>query len=155
MKDRITFFVLGSLLATIAYFAGDMSRISAGDEVIIEGAIDQLEVRELIVTDALMVKNKQSPEGVVIGSYNNQTAILLSSDLDHLQEGHGVLLGVSDDGAALSLSSSSLLLTEKYSHGVRLIANSGKKENRGIPYSQIIFEDGSNRWHLSSYTPIK
>ena len=31
MKDRITFFVIGALLATIAYFAGDMREISAGD----------------------------------------------------------------------------------------------------------------------------
>ena len=42
MKDRITFFLMGALLATIAYVAGDMHGISAGDNGIQGKEIDEL-----------------------------------------------------------------------------------------------------------------
>ena len=52
MRDRIVFFVLGALLATIAYFAGDMNNLSAQGEVT---HIEKLSVGELTVDKTLIV----------------------------------------------------------------------------------------------------
>ena len=43
MKDRIIFFVLGAILATIAYFVGDMSKVSAQNG---RAVFDELVVRD-------------------------------------------------------------------------------------------------------------
>ena len=52
MKDKVVFFILGALLATIAYFAGDLETLTAQDKIT---ELDHLRVNHLQVKDAIMV----------------------------------------------------------------------------------------------------
>ena len=58
MKDKIVFFILGALLATLAYFVGDIDTLTAEEKVsgIIEskaGTIDFLAVKNLVVSEGI------------------------------------------------------------------------------------------------------
>ena len=55
MRDRILFFVLGALLATFAYFAGDMQLSAHNTEIGETQIIPELLVEELVVTKRVMV----------------------------------------------------------------------------------------------------
>lgn len=50
MRDRIVFFILGALLATIAYFAGNIENLDADNEI-----KEILECDTLIVRDRIIV----------------------------------------------------------------------------------------------------
>lgn len=52
MKDKVVFFILGALLATIAYFAGDLETLTAQDKIT---ELEQLRVNHLTVKDTIIV----------------------------------------------------------------------------------------------------
>lgn len=52
MKDKVVFFILGTLLATIAYLAGDLEMLTAEDKTL---ELEQLRVNNLRVTDTIIV----------------------------------------------------------------------------------------------------
>ena len=73
MKDRIVFFVLGAILATIAYFVGDMNNLSAQGDVT---RIEKLSVGEITVDKTLVVGNNEDYskiEGKSISVYNRKS----------------------------------------------------------------------------------
>ena len=76
MKDKIVFFILGALLATLAYFVGDIDTLTAEEKVsgIIEskaGTIDFLAVKNLVVS-----------EGIVIGDYQKKGSFIILTNHD-------------------------------------------------------------------------
>lgn len=56
MKDKIVFFILGALLATIAYLAGDLGTLTAHDETL---ELQSLRCKSLFVDDILIVGEKE------------------------------------------------------------------------------------------------
>lgn len=52
MRDKIVFFILGALLTTIAYFAGDLETLTAEDKIT---ELEELRVNILRVNDAIVV----------------------------------------------------------------------------------------------------
>lgn len=52
MRDKIVFFILGALLATLAYFAGDLEPLTAEDKFI---ELEKLRVNSLMVKDSILV----------------------------------------------------------------------------------------------------
>lgn len=55
MKDKVVFFILGALLATIAYLAGDLETSTAQDKTV---ELEKLRVAQLFITDTLMVGDR-------------------------------------------------------------------------------------------------
>ena len=56
MKDKIVFFILGSLLATIAYITGDLETLTAQDKTL---ELQTLRCKSLFVDDVLIVGEKE------------------------------------------------------------------------------------------------
>ncbi|MDE0423515.1 MAG: hypothetical protein OXN25_01465 [Candidatus Poribacteria bacterium] len=52
MKERIVFFILGALVATCAYFAGDRSDLAARDDVL---EVETISTRKIYVKDMIVV----------------------------------------------------------------------------------------------------
>ena len=52
MRDKIVFFVLGAVLATIAYLIGDLETLTAEDKIT---ELDFLRVNRLVVKDGMVV----------------------------------------------------------------------------------------------------
>jgi len=78
MKDRIVFFVLGAILATIAYFVGDMSNnISAQNEG------DFARFDDVIVSDTLWVHGKIVVQHVLPDNKTN--LLIIAADEDGTQ----------------------------------------------------------------------
>ena len=52
MRDKVMFFLLGAVLATIAYFIGDLETLTAEDKIT---ELDFLRVNRLVVKDSIAV----------------------------------------------------------------------------------------------------
>jgi len=81
MRDRVVFFILGAVLATVAYFVGDMNPISAQSDtkffdgnVVIDGSL-HVKGGKLIVSHALpgrkhnVVSIESGEDGTVINQF--------------------------------------------------------------------------------------
>lgn len=85
MKDRIVFFVLGAVLATVAYFAGDMDKAGAQEDVkvfdgdvIINGLLSVNSGKMAIKYDPLNLSEADKiPSAIVFLSNEDITAIEL------------------------------------------------------------------------------
>jgi hypothetical protein len=67
MRDKVVFFILGALLATIAYFAGDMNKAGARDHF--QEFEDVLVKGDLIVSGGRLVIHNDSPFSEDIDNY--------------------------------------------------------------------------------------
>ena len=67
MRDKVVFFILGALLATIAYFAGDMNKAGARDHL--QEFEDVLVKGDLIVSGGRLVIHNDPPFSKDIGNY--------------------------------------------------------------------------------------
>ena len=83
MRDRIIFFVLGALLATIAYFAGNVDIGTADDELV---------VRRLTVSDHLILLGDAAIDGhllvnerIEVGLEPNKPCIMMEVDSNQAQ----------------------------------------------------------------------
>ena len=66
MKDRIVFFILGALLATFAYFAGNMNKLDA--DIDKKGVYDFLSVSHLEIDSMQVADNVTiTKSGIIIG----------------------------------------------------------------------------------------
>ena len=84
MRDRIVFFVLGAIIATVAYFVGDMSNISAQNG---RAVFDKLVVRDtLTVGKRVLVGNELSVGGYIQVHHklpdNKMNVITIAADKD-------------------------------------------------------------------------
>lgn len=66
MRDRIVFFILGAVLATIAYLVGDLETLTAEDKVT---ELDTLRVNRLLVKD-----------GITVGGIGKKSIVILVDD---------------------------------------------------------------------------
>jgi hypothetical protein len=71
MKDKVVFFILGALLATLAYFAGDMSDVKAKNEVVVarqvtveDGSGSSVSLIVSEGTPGILISNKKNGETV-------------------------------------------------------------------------------------------
>ena len=125
MRDRIVFFVMGALLATLAYFAGDMSEIEADNEV-----HEKLIVKQLYVTDSITVCDPEdSDTAVSIRNLKGNAMIMLTARKK----------GKKDPVSHL------LLTATKPGFGHELMP----------AHSSIEFVDENKHWGLTSGTPIR
>ena len=60
MRDKVMFFLLGAVVATIAYFVGDLETLTAEDEFL---EIDFLRVNRLHVKESIVVKKSIAGRG--------------------------------------------------------------------------------------------
>ena len=73
MRDRVVFFTLGALLATLAYFAGDLETLTAQDKTL---ELESLKVDRLHVADIMHVGGNGRPF-VRINVWNKSAEISL------------------------------------------------------------------------------
>ena len=76
MKDRILFFVLGAVLATAAYFAGDMDKAGAQEETMVIDR-DLLIRGELIIEGGVLING----ELVVAGTSTLNKSLIVDRDI--------------------------------------------------------------------------
>ena len=69
MRDKIVFFILGALLTTIAYFAGDLETLTAEDKIT---ELEELRVNILRVNDAIVVGD--IGEKIILIATTNESA---------------------------------------------------------------------------------
>ena len=144
---------MGALLATIAYVAGDMHGISAGDNGIQWKEINELTVKHLAVTGGFVVGDENSTRGVRIRVEDNAVPLIMANDLLPIEAGTKLVLGLTDDQAIVALTTSDLFDEEV--HGLRLITSSGKTGDPDSPVPVIYFGDKLNQWSLSSDSPVE
>ena len=133
MRDKIVFFILGALLATLAYFAGDMNDAKAKDEVVI-GDLDVTGNLTLagslrVGGGTILLTNRDDiSQRVTITASDKQASIILDNQIDPNTLG----------------SKSALYLSAYTVDGV------------GVSAADIVFvESGEKKWRLSSDKPIR
>lgn len=137
MRDKIVFFILGALLATLAYFAGDMNNAKAKDEVVI-GDLDI--TGNLTLAGSLKVgggtifltNTDDISQRVTITADDKQAAIILENQVD-------------PNTLPNTVGSKSSLYLSAYTIDEIDVSGAG-----------IVFvEDGEEKWRLSSDKPIR
>ena len=103
MRDRIIFFVLGALLATLAYFAGDMQLSAHNTEIKGMQIIDKLLVREIQAksilvgySDTYQIRIDANHKGAILSLLSpnkTQDIILVVSK----ETGVGTFISIRDD----------------------------------------------------------
>lgn len=83
MREKIVFFILGAVLATIAYFVGNVNTVTANDELV---------VRRLTVSDRLILLGDAAIDGrlvvkgrIEVGFETNKPGIIMDADSDAAQ----------------------------------------------------------------------
>ncbi|RKU27256.1 hypothetical protein C6499_11985 [Candidatus Poribacteria bacterium] len=80
MKERIVFFILGAVLATIAYSVGNVNKVNAdGDGVYERLFVNKLMVKTLLVTDMATDIANVSGSNIGLVVENNIPTILLNN----------------------------------------------------------------------------
>ncbi|MDE0323662.1 MAG: hypothetical protein OXN27_07035 [Candidatus Poribacteria bacterium] len=90
MKDRIIFFVLGAILATIAYFVGDMRNVSAQNETAFFDNVEvlgHLSVRGSIVVQHHLPDNKINLVIIEATEHGPRITQQYMTDRDKMAEG--------------------------------------------------------------------
>lgn len=102
MKDKIVFFVLGAVLATVAYFVGDMDNLSADSEI---GSMefDTVVVENLYVKDKLTVSEYVGAADllrefpcIVISADRKAASIAITSALNVNSKNHGTVYVITE-----------------------------------------------------------
>ena len=130
MRDKIVFFILGAMLATVAYFAGNANKVDADGELV---------VKQLTVTDSLILLGDAAVDGrllvnerIEVGLEPNKPRIMMEVDSNQAQI--IVTENVDED-----------VSNQYYVH---LIA--GKHPNYGFKSAGIRMEEGEHKsLHLS------
>ena len=128
MRDRIVFFILGALLATLAYFAGDMNNAKAKDEVVTEdlNVLGDLHLAGRLMVgggEIVLTNGRDVSRRVTISASDRQAAILLENQID-----------------PNTLGSKSALYLSAYTI-----------DEIGVNRADIVFvETGEEKWRLSS-----
>ena len=110
MRDRIVFFVLGAVLATIAYLIGDLETLTAEDKIT---ELETLRVNNLIVRNDIVVGDI-GKKPILITSTNESARIVLSGgevsktdSIRKIDNSPAVSLEAKDNGALLTIASHS------------------------------------------------
>lgn len=110
MRDKIVFFVLGAILATIAYTIGDLETLTAEDQIT---ELDQLRVNELVVKESIVVGDVGT-KPILITSTNELAKIVLLGgslskidDFRKIDNSPAVMLEAKGNSAMLSIASHS------------------------------------------------
>ena len=116
MRDRIVFFILGAVLATVAYFVGDMNKAGAQDgETTFDGNV--------LINGTLIVAG---------GSIQIQDNPHLMKNVDELES---LISIVADhDGAAIALYNGPSNETDEYASNIVITA---RTTDRGSNYSAM------------------
>ena len=125
MRDRIIFFVLGALLATFAYFAGNVD-IGAAD--------DELVVRRLTVSDQLILLGDAVIDGRLL--VNERIEVGLESNKPR------IMLGVDSNQAQVFLTEN---VDEKASEAYSVMLIAGKHPQYGFKSAGIFIKEGANK----------
>ena len=147
MKDRIVFFILGALLATIAYLAGDLETLTAQDKTL---ELESLKVNRLHVADIMHVGGNGRPF-VRINVLNKSASISVigtgedvSTPRAELTVGEGLLTGryasISVIGGGEDMPSAGLRVGKGISGGHANIDLSGGGED--APRMRMRVEQG-------------
>ena len=136
MRDKIVFFILGALLATIAYLAGDLEMLTAEDKTL---ELEQLRVNNLTVTD-----------GIIVGDTGKKT-IIIRADNELAQISlHGIEFtekrdnyNVGDKPSVSLVAKSDLAVIKVVSHYTRPEASCllGVVSSEGKYESNLIMQD--------------
>ena len=133
MRDKIVFFILGALISTLTYFAGDMNNVKAKDEVVI-GNLDitgNLTLAGSLKVGGgtiLLTNTNDISQRVTITASDKQAAIILDNQID-----------------PNTLGSKSALYLSAYT-----------VDEVGVNGADIVFvEAGEEKWRLSSDKPIR
>ena len=153
MKDKIVFFILGALLATLAHFVGNIDTLTAEEKVsgIIEskaGTIDFLAVKNLVVS-----------EGIVIGDYQKKGSFIILTNHDtgadiRIYAGNGaedpsIVLRALKDRSLISTFSASE--TENLIGSVQL----GTRKNNGKWISMMDMQDSHGKNAVATTGVVK
>ena len=111
MRDKIVFFVLGAILATIAYTIGDLETLTAEDQIT---ELDQLRVNELVVKESIVVGDVGT-KPILITSTNELAKIVLlggsvstkNDDFRKIDNSPAVMLEAKGNSAMLRITSHS------------------------------------------------
>ena len=104
MKDKVVFFILGALLATIAYLAGDLETLTAQDETL---ELEEIQVGNLFVKDTLYVGDRGTMY-VQIGADNQSAHLSLFGTKVEKTPDSGkpyIVLRAMDNGAIIQANS--------------------------------------------------
>jgi len=130
MRDKIVFFILGAVLATLAYYIGSESNASADGELV---------VKQLTVTDSLILLGDAAVDGRLL--VNERIEVGLESNKPRIMMEVGT-------------SQAQIIVTENADedvsnqHYILLIA--GKHPNYGLKSAGIRIQEGRHKsLHLS------
>lgn len=126
MRDKIVFFILGVVVATLVYFFHDMNNATAQEKTIVE---------DLLVTGTLWVK---SGNAIVTNGLDTSNAVRL--EVDDTGTRIGLINGLTEDG---SNAKSTLFLTAE------------TKNNKSSSRIILQGESGQDFWSLYSNKPIQ
>lgn len=110
MRDKIVFFVLGAVLATIAYTIGDLETLTAEDEIT---ELDHLTVNRITVKESIVVGDVGTKPILIKSTHELAKIVLLggvftkNDDFRKIDNSPAVLLQAKDNGAMLRIESHS------------------------------------------------
>ena len=123
MKERIVFFILGALVATVAYFAGDISSLSAREDV---KFYDRLTVGTLVARTIMISEGDAGSSHIGLHVKNNVPSINLSNRLNG-KEYSGIMLSAFSDFDVTG-STPLILLIGKDDENVYTLTNEGAQK---------------------------
>ena len=126
MKDKVVFFILGTVLATFAYVAGNVSQVKAKDEM----TVDRLIVKEKLILegDAKIHGTLDVVKRIQVGNGLNEPYVIIS---------------VEPEGASI-LAAHRAYIDRRDSHTIRIFTGDRSKVGSRT-YSGILIRDGEDK----------
>ena len=111
-KDRIIFFVMGALLATIAYIVGAIDSTNAEDD-------KKVFSQDVLIKGSLLVTDADTTRGILLRADDKDSSITVCSDFSDLKNSLQIIIATSEDGGAIGIQRK----TNQQTVGMSIIEN--------------------------------
>lgn len=128
MKDKVVFFILGAVLATFAYIAGNVSHVKAKDETTVDN---------LIVNDKLILRG----DATIHGTLKVIKTVAVGDDLNNPY----VIINANPETAGIMVTNSGNVDFPR-DHYIHILAGDGPG-GKNDPYAAIRIQQGEEK-HL-------
>lgn len=150
---KISYFLLGAMVASVGYFIGLADRpVTAADDI---SKFQTIRTQKLIVEETIVISAEpDNPNGQKIYLSGKDMAIGLEQPVEGGKKTSTILLGIQDGNAVVTLQNRATTVNNAYMPKSNVILYAGKGAN-DIDHSFVTTKDPKKEYRMSSLDGVK